>query len=199
MRLYVGIIATAVTLLVGSEIAVRMFDTATPDERAILDSFALRVADQNCLPGRTSAVGENFRDRRWVEADDREAARIDAAARRAVTRNARVGTDRGWMLPVITSLIASTRCSHPIRVSTPAFSGEYAFVTAATDEGVSISAFRRGPNGWACGHHARGGLMRVECRSEHRHSPPVRRMMALSSHRRLRAPLVESFISAARK
>jgi hypothetical protein len=143
-----GIFVLAVALLAGSEWAARRFDPATLDERAVLDRFVPMVAEQDCVPGWTSTVGDTPRDRRWVEADQREAARIDAAARRATVRDSRLRTDRGWMLPILASVLGSMNCSHPVRIGTPTFSGEFAFVTAATDEGVSISAFRHRPDGW---------------------------------------------------
>jgi len=138
----------AVVLLAGSEWAARQFDPATADERAILDRFVPMVQEQDCVPARTSALSEMLRDRRWVEAEG-EATRIEAAAQRAVPRASRLGTDKGWLLPMAASIFSSIHCSRSIRIGTPAFAGDYAFVTATTEGGISISAFRRGPDGWA--------------------------------------------------
>ena len=139
----------ALVLLAAGEWAARMLDRATPDERAVLDRFVATVADSDCLPAWTSAISETPRDRRWVEASEAEALRIEAAARRAVMPGSSLRTDRGWIVPILGSVVSAVKCAHPIRVGRPVFSGEFAFVTAATDEGVSMSAFRRRPDGWA--------------------------------------------------
>ncbi|HEY1604189.1 MAG TPA: hypothetical protein VGF77_01165 [Allosphingosinicella sp.] len=152
MRLLIRIaqaMALAVALLASSEWAMRKFDPATPDERAVLTAFIFTIQDQDCIPARTSVVSEHPRDRRWVEVDDAEAARLEAAGRQAEPRNLSLFVWHGWMWPVFSSALGSGHCRDPIRIGTPAIVGDRAFVTAATKHGVTTSAFARGgPEGW---------------------------------------------------
>jgi len=142
------IFVLVVPLLAGSEWAAQRLDPATPDERAVLDRYLPMIAVQDCVPAQTSIEGETLRDRRWMEVEDGEVAQVEAAARRASMRGETLRTESGWMLPMAASVIGSLNCSHPVRVMIPGFAGNYAFVTAATDGGVSTSAFRRRPDGW---------------------------------------------------
>lgn len=137
--------------------------TATRDERAVLEvvSRALRVPPQHvtCLPIRTerdsfSTGTYGFAQGRGKSAYRPESLWLDRTAERARGRHVNLYLDApANRRPNAVKLAINTLtgCNSPIRLSTPIFSGEFAFVSALPIErggpAQSFALQRRG-NQW---------------------------------------------------
>jgi hypothetical protein len=82
-------------------------------------------------------------DRGWVEADKPQAARIEAASKRAKARDERLPAGS-----FLGSAISYFYCPEHVRVGTPSFYGGFAFVTATSDKGTTVSAYEHQSGKW---------------------------------------------------
>lgn len=145
---WAAVAAIGIAAMVGkSEAAVRLGDPATPDERAIVDGLVAQLAERgDCIDAHTLPAPARTPGRQWIELSDEAAAPIEAASRSTRPRAVSIPTSRGWMVPALLSMFA--RCEEAVHMSTPAVSGNAAFVTIWSDSGSEINFLRRRADGW---------------------------------------------------
>lgn len=143
-------LAILVAALAVVETASRLYDPATPDERAILTAALHSLQPSHCEPAWTSGELKGPVDERWIELemDAATAARLKAGSRRARARDTRLLVGNGLIVPVLGWLVELPGCYPPIRVGTPAISGNLAFVAFSNGEGTSRIGLQRTPQGW---------------------------------------------------
>ena len=83
-----------------------------------------------------------------MEVGDSERRQLDALSLRAKPRGIALATYPGWLTPALYWAADGNNCAHRINLSTPAMMGDKAFVTVASDVGISRNVFVKKAGQW---------------------------------------------------
>lgn len=144
--IYVSIAVPAI--LFASELTVQLLDPATSDERAVLWAAKGSLSPPDCEPTKTSVIVRQPKPQGWVEVEENESRQLDELSLQAKPRAIALATYPGWLMPTLGGAFDRGKCAHRISLSTPAIVGDKAFVTIASDVGISRNVFVKKSDRW---------------------------------------------------